>query len=169
MPGGEWEVRLERDRENYDDCLDATLTRIIIITRHMPAFVWSYDDAETDEGESQWGLKWNIIGIKMCQRDWLTRQAPESRSAATLGSLLFAVRLHSLSRSLIQGSFNRTAALTSTRCLKDRPNPTQPNPCSCTNLGHCQPDTATSSFVYKSFEIDQQNPLKFPRTDIFAP
>ena len=31
MPGGEWEVRLERDRENYDDCLDATLTRIIII------------------------------------------------------------------------------------------------------------------------------------------
>lgn len=57
MPGGEWEVRLERDRENYDDCLDATLTRIIIITRHMPAFEWSYDDAKTDEGESQWGLK----------------------------------------------------------------------------------------------------------------
>ena len=63
MPGGEWEVRLERDRENYDDCLDATLTRIIIITRHMPAFEWSYDDAKTDEGESQWGFKmkynWN--------------------------------------------------------------------------------------------------------------
>ena len=117
--------------------------------------MWLHDDAKTDEGESQWGLKWNIIGIKMCQRDWLTRQAPESRSAATLGSLLFAVRLHSLSRSLIQGSFNRTAALTSTRCLKDRPNPTQPNPA---NLGHCQPDTATISF----FVQNQQNLLKFP-------
>ena len=106
----------------------------------------------------------------MCQRDWLTRQAPESRSAATLGSLLFAVRLHSLSRSLIQGSFNRTAALTSTRCLKDRPHPIQPNPTQPTNQSQAMlmlmpmlrtlsvPDTATSSF----FVQNQQNPLKLP-------